>query len=155
VSEKEQIIRKSGILEFFPVSENLMDVGGMDYLKRWLQKRGHAFPEKARVFGTFLTWQQEKSVPVFTIVTCNSVENLPSELLRKERFDEIFFVDLPSDAERREIFSIHIKKRNRDTDTFDLDTLSKVSSGFSGAEIEQAVISGMFDVLTLLYTKLI
>jgi len=84
-------------------------------------------------------------VPVFTIATCNSVENLPPELLRKGRFDEIFFVDLPSDAERREIFSIHISKRNRDPEFFDLDTLSKVSSGFSGAEIEQAVISGMFD----------
>jgi len=240
VSEKEQIIRKSGILEFFPVSESFTDVGGMDNLKRWLTKRGHAFSDKARefglpqpkgilllgvqgcgkslickasaslwkmpllrfdvgkvfsgivgsseenirkaiktaeaispcilwidelekglsgiqsssfsdagttarVFGTFLTWQQEKSVPVFTVATCNSVENLPPELLRKGRFDEIFFVDLPSDAERREIFSIHISKRNRDANAFDLDTLSKVSSGFSGAEIEQAVISGMFD----------
>jgi SpoVK/Ycf46/Vps4 family AAA+-type ATPase len=73
------------------------------------------------------------------------VENLPPELLRKGRFDEIFFVDLPSDAERKDIFSIHITKRNREPESFDLDTLSKVSSGFSGAEIEQAVISGMFD----------
>jgi SpoVK/Ycf46/Vps4 family AAA+-type ATPase len=99
----------------------------------------------ARVFGTFLTWQQEKAVPVFTIATCNSVENLPPELLRKGRFDEIFFVDLPSDAERKEIFSIHITKRDREPESFDLDMLSNVSSGFSGAEIEQAVISGMFD----------
>ncbi len=83
--------------------------------------------------------------PTVSIATCNSVENLPPELLRKGRFDEIFFVDLPSDAERRQIFSIHINKRNRDADAFDLDTLSKVSAGFSGAEIEQAVISGMFD----------
>jgi len=97
-----------------------------------------------RIFGTFLTWMQEKKKPVFIIATANSIKNLPPELLRKGRFDEIFFVDLPKPEERNEIFGVHIKKRKRDPDKFKLDLLSKSTEGFSGAEIEEAIISAMY-----------
>ena len=100
----------------------------------------------ARVFGTFLTWLQEKEAPVFVIATANNIQLLPPELLRKGRLDEIFFVDLPTRPERSAIFTIHIRRRNRDPKEFDLDKLSAASEGFSGAEIEQAVISALYDV---------
>ncbi len=99
----------------------------------------------ARVFSTFLTWLQEKTAPVFVIATANNIQLLPPELLRKGRFDEIFFVDLPSTEERKEIFNIHIKKKKRDPGKFDLEALARESPGYSGAEIEQAVISSMYD----------
>jgi SpoVK/Ycf46/Vps4 family AAA+-type ATPase len=99
----------------------------------------------ARVFGTLITWFQEKTVPVFIIATANNVEVLPPELMRKGRFDEIFFVDLPNIKERKEIFFIHLKKRKRDPKRFDLDLLAKESEGFSGSEIEQVIISGLYD----------
>ncbi|MBI5244082.1 MAG: AAA family ATPase [Elusimicrobia bacterium] len=98
----------------------------------------------ARVFGGFITWLQEKTSPVFVIATANSVVSLPPELLRKGRFDEIFFVDLPEAEERREIFSIHLVLRSRDPRKFDLPALAAKSPGFSGAEIEQAVISALY-----------
>ena len=99
----------------------------------------------ARVFSTFLTWLQEKTAPVFVIATANNIQQLPPELLRKGRFDEIFFVDLPAPLDRKDIFKIHIKKRKRDPANFDLDLLSRESNGYSGAEIEQAVIASMYD----------
>lgn len=240
LAEKEQVIRKSGILEYYHTQEALGDVGGLDALKDWLTKRSVAFTEKAkqfglpqpkgilligvqgcgksltakaisglwrlpllrfdvgrvfsgivgsseenmrkairtaesvspvilwideiekslsgvqsstfsdagtsaRVFSTFLTWLQEKKDPVFVIATANNISLLPPELLRKGRFDEIFFVDLPRQDERKEIFSIHIKKRGRNPQDFDLDALTRQSEGFSGAEIEQAVIASLFD----------
>jgi ATP-dependent 26S proteasome regulatory subunit len=98
----------------------------------------------ARVFGTFLAWMQDKKHPVFVVATSNDVTSLPPELLRKGRFDEIFFVDLPNAEERAEIFSIHLKKRKRDVTKFDLMELGKLSVGFSGAEIEQTVVSALF-----------
>ena len=98
----------------------------------------------ARVFGALLTWLQEKTAPVFVVATANRIEALPPELLRKGRFDEIFFIDLPSAAERREVFRIHLEKRKRDPARFDLDALSTAAEGFSGAEIEQGVISGLY-----------
>lgn len=98
----------------------------------------------SRVFGTFLAWMQDKKAPVFVIATSNDVTALPPELLRKGRFDEIFFVDLPSADERKEIFTIHLKKRKRDPAQFDLDELARYSVGFSGAEIEQVVVSALF-----------
>jgi SpoVK/Ycf46/Vps4 family AAA+-type ATPase len=99
----------------------------------------------ARVFSTFLTWLQEKTSSVFVIATANNIQLLPPELLRKGRFDEIFFVDLPSLEERKEIFRIHIKKRKRDPLKYNLELLSQESTGFSGAEIEQAVIASLYD----------
>jgi SpoVK/Ycf46/Vps4 family AAA+-type ATPase len=99
----------------------------------------------ARVFSTFLTWLSEKKEPVFVVATANDVSILPPELLRKGRFDEIFFVDLPSSKERREIFRVHLSKRKMSSDDFDLDALAQTSGGYSGAEIEEAIISAMFD----------
>jgi SpoVK/Ycf46/Vps4 family AAA+-type ATPase len=98
----------------------------------------------ARVFGALLTWLQEKSAPVFVVATANRIDDLPPELLRKGRFDEIFFVDLPSLAEREQIFRIHISRRGRDSASFDTAELAARSEGFSGAEIEQAVIAALY-----------
>jgi ATP-dependent 26S proteasome regulatory subunit len=99
-----------------------------------------------RVLGTLLTWMAEKKEPVFVVATANNVQTLPPELLRKGRFDEVFFVDLPDEKMRQEIFSIHLKKRGFDPASFDLDSLSQVSHGFSGAEIEQAIVSGLYSM---------
>ncbi|MGL5034038.1 MAG: stress-responsive protein Ycf46, partial [Microcystaceae cyanobacterium] len=99
----------------------------------------------SRIFGSFLTWMQEKTSPVFVMATANRVERLPGEFLRKGRFDEIFFVDLPNPEERQDIFKIHLSKRRSETDRFDLEQLGKVSDGFSGAEIEQAIIAAMYE----------
>jgi SpoVK/Ycf46/Vps4 family AAA+-type ATPase len=245
LQEKEQIIRKSGILEFMHPEETVSGVGGLDLLKLWLKKRTKAFTKEARafglpqpkgilligvpgcgksltaksignlwqlpllrldvgrvfgslvgsseenirraiktaesvapcilwldelekglsgvqssgstdggttsrVFGTFITWLQEKTSPVFVIATANQVKLLPPEILRKGRFDEIFFVDLPSADERKDIFKIHVKKRGtpshpRNIDDFDVSALVEASEGYSGAEVEQAVISALYD----------
>lgn len=240
LSEKEQIIRKSGVLEYCHVNEEMKGVGGLEELKKWLSKRGKAFtpqarefglPEPrgilllgipgcgksltakaissmwqlpllkldvgkvfsslvgsseenvrraiqtaesiapsilwldemekgfsglgssgqtdggttARVFGTFLTWLQEKKTPVFVVATCNNVSSLPPELLRKGRFDEIFFVDLPSKQERKDIFKIHLEKRNRKAEQFNLEKLATESDGFSGSEIEEVIVSSLYD----------
>ena len=239
LDEKRQVIRKSGLLEFVGVEQQLAHVGGLDELKGWLTGRIGAFGEparkfglpapkgllllgvqgcgksltakavashwalpllrldvgrifssligsseenlrkairvaesvsptvlwideiekglagsagaavtdsgvSARVFGALLTWLQEKTAPVFVVATANRIDALPPELLRKGRFDEIFFIDLPSAAERREIFRIHVAKRLRDPAAFDLDALSTAAEGFSGAEIEQAVVAGLY-----------
>ena len=97
----------------------------------------------ARVFGAFLTWLQEKTEPVFVVATANQIGSLPPELVRRGRFDEIFFIDLPATAERREIWRIHLAQRRRDERAFDLSELAQRTEGFSGAEIEQAVIAGL------------
>ena len=102
----------------------------------------------ARVFATFLTWLNEKKSEVFVVATANNVEQLPPELLRKGRFDETFFVDLPSLTDRKEIFSILLVKRKRDPRKFNLDILAKNSDGFSGADIEASIESALFDVYT-------
>lgn len=99
----------------------------------------------ARVFGSFITWLQEKTSSVFVIATANDVSMMPPELLRKGRFDEIFFVDMPTEDERREIYRIHLKKKGRDPEGFDLDQLARESKGFSGAEVEQAVVAALYD----------
>jgi SpoVK/Ycf46/Vps4 family AAA+-type ATPase len=98
----------------------------------------------SRVLGSFLIWLQEKTKPVFVVATANEIEGLPPELLRKGRFDEIFFVDLPDVHEREAIFAIHLQKRLRDPRRFDLKTLARGSEHFSGAEIEQVVISALY-----------
>jgi hypothetical protein len=97
-----------------------------------------------RLFGAFLTWLQEKSEEVFVVGAANDLMRVPPELLRKGRFDEIFFVDLPDAEERKSIFGIHLKLRKQDPAQFDADKLSAASDGFSGAEIEQAVISALY-----------
>jgi MoxR-like ATPase len=242
-SEKQQIIRKSGLLEYYETDERLAHVAGLTNLKSWFKKRSIAFTEQAarfglsaprgvmllgvqgcgksliakavaglwrlpllrfdvgrmfsslvgsseenvrraiqtaesvapvilwvdeidkalagstggagsdggtssRVFGTLLTWLSEKTSPVFVIATANNISHLPPELLRKGRLDEIFFVDLPTLEERREVFRIHLARRGRDPEKFDLDALARLCDGFSGAEIEEAVVSALFDAFS-------
>lgn len=98
-----------------------------------------------RMFGCLLTWMQERTAPVFLIATANDIEALPPELLRKGRFDEIFFVDLPGRAARRQILKIHLERRRRDASQFDLAALADACDGFSGAEIEQAIVAALHD----------
>lgn len=99
----------------------------------------------SRIFGSFLTWMQEKKSSVFVMATANRVDQLPGEFLRKGRFDEIFFVDLPNQAEREQIFQIHLSKRRPKTERFDIQELANICEGFSGAEIEQAIIAAMYE----------
>jgi len=238
--EKERVIRQSRVLEYFEPDAGLQDVGGLDQLKQWLDRRGKAFtagarryglePPKgvlllgvqgcgkslvakaiasawqfpllrfdlgkvfggvvgesesnirsalqvaralapcvlwideiekgvagmgssdrsdagttARVVGTLLTWMQEKKEPVFVVATANRIDMLPPELLRKGRFDEIFFVDLPTQRARVEILDIHLKKKQLRPGDFELDKLAAVSAGYSGAELEEAIREGMFE----------
>lgn len=244
--EKNQVVRKTGVLEFVESNLNIDDIGGLENLKNWLLKRNNSWNERARayglpapkgvlitgvpgcgksltakamsaiwnlpllkldmgrifggivgsseenirkaiqtaeaiapsilwvdeiekgfagtksdgdsgtaarVFGTFLTWMQDKTAPVFVIATSNDISALPPELLRKGRFDEIFFVDLPTMKEREKIFQLHLNKRIRGSEipheiTLDKETLHELaaaSDGFSGAEIEQAVISALYE----------
>lgn len=239
IAEKEQIVRKSGILEYGAAPGNFSSLGGMDELKAWLTMRAASFSKRARdfglpapkgllligvpgcgkslaaktiaaewkqpllrldvgklfggivgsseenvrrviqfaeavapavlwideiekgfagvkgwgdsgtsarVFSTFLTWLQEKTAPVFVMATANDISALPPELLRKGRFDEIFFVDLPFEEERAEILRIHLAKRGRDAAALgiDLASLAHDSEGFSGAELEQAVVAALY-----------
>ena len=245
--EKNQVIKKTGILEFIRSDLDINDIGGLENLKKWLMKRNNSWSDEAkkyhipspkgvlitgvpgcgksltakamsamwglpllkmdfgkifsgivgsseenmrralstaeavapsilwvdeiekglgsvsgqsgdsgtsqRVFGTFLTWMQEKEAPVFVVATANNISGLPPELLRKGRFDEIFFVDLPTRSERREIFRVHLNKRISDAEvgsriTVDdalLDGLAELTEGFVGAEIEQAVVTALYE----------
>src|SRR5262249_51612768 len=97
-----------------------------------------------RLLATLLTWMQDRESGVFLAATSNNISALPPEMLRKGRFDEIFFVDLPSAAVRTSLFALHLKKRSRDPKTFDLGKLSAWSEGFSGAEIEQSIASALY-----------
>lgn len=239
-AEKRQIIKKSGLLDYYSAEETFSDIGGLSVLKDWLQKRTVAFTPRARefglpspkgilmlgvqgcgkslcakavsslwqlpllrfdigrmfgslvgsseenvrraiavaesvapailwvdeidkafagsrgggssdggtsarVFGTFLTWLSEKTVPIFVVATANDISSLPAELMRKGRLDEIFFVDLPSEAEREDIFRIHLMHRHRDPANFDLKALAANSPEFSGAEIKEAIISALYE----------
>lgn len=110
----------------------------------------------SRVFGSFLTWMQEKTHPVFVIATANNIDKLPPEFLRKGRFDEIFFVDLPTKSERKIIWDLHLHKRLKSPEVLGkvqlddalIEGLSEITEGYSGAEIEQAVIAGLFDAFS-------
>ncbi len=241
-SEKRQIVRKSGLLEYVDVKESLDDIGGLVGLKEWLAERNLAFTDKARefglpppkgllllgvqgcgkslsakaiaslyrmpllrldmgaifgsyvgesesrirqalqlaqgvspcvlwideidkglgglrgsgsgdsgttqrVFGTLVTWMQENTRPVFVAATANNISVLPPEIMRKGRFDEIFFVDLPEAPTREQIFGIHLQRVGRDPQKIDCARLAEMTSGFSGAEIEAAVVSGLFRAL--------
>ncbi|WP_421657037.1 AAA family ATPase [Leptothermofonsia sp. ETS-13] len=237
LEEKRQTIRQTQILDFYPTTANISDIGGLDNLKDWLLRRGGAFSERARqyglphprglllvgiqgtgksltakaiahhwhlpllrldvgrlfaglvgesesrtrqmiqlaealapcilwideidkafsgvdskgdagttsrVFGTFVTWMAEKTTPVFVVATANNIQSLPPEMLRKGRFDEIFFVGLPTQEERRAIFSVHLSRlRPHNLKQYDLDRLAYETPDFSGAEIEQTLIEAM------------
>jgi SpoVK/Ycf46/Vps4 family AAA+-type ATPase len=237
LEEKRQSIRQTQILDFYPTSAQMADIGGLDNLKEWLMRRGTAFSDKARqyglphprglllvgiqgtgksltakaiahhwhlpllrldvgrlfaglvgesesrtrqmiqlaealspcilwideidkafggsdgkgdsgttnrVFSTVITWLAEKNSAVFVVATANNVQSLPPEILRKGRFDEIFFVGLPSQIERRSIFAVHLQKvRAQNLRDFDLDRLAAETPSFSGAEIEQILVEAM------------
>jgi SpoVK/Ycf46/Vps4 family AAA+-type ATPase len=98
----------------------------------------------SRILASFLSWMQERRAAVFVAATCNNVTALPPELIRKGRFDELFFVDLPDQAERKQIFVIQLNRRGRRPESFDLDRLASAARGFSGAEIDAAVESALF-----------
>jgi AAA+ superfamily predicted ATPase len=121
----------------------------------WIDEIEKMFPSAAlssdadgglsmRLFGAFLTWMQEKKAPVFIVATSNDISSLPPEFLRKGRFDELFFVDLPDAEERRTIFRIHLARHQEDSAKFNLAQLAEASVGFSGAEIEEAVKSALY-----------
>ncbi|MBW4660883.1 MAG: AAA family ATPase [Drouetiella hepatica Uher 2000/2452] len=237
LEEKRQTIRQTQILDFYPATEKISDIGGLDNLKDWLLRRGGAFSERARqyglphprglllvgiqgtgksltakaiahhwhlpllrldvgrlfaglvgesesrtrqmiqlaealapcilwideidkafagfdsrgdsgttsrVFGTFITWLAEKSSPVFVVATANNIQALPPEMLRRGRFDEIFFVNLPTQEERRAIFAVHLSRlRPHNLNVYNLDRLAYETPDFSGAEIEQILVEAM------------
>jgi AAA+ superfamily predicted ATPase len=116
----------------------------IDEMEKALAHGGLDSGTSTRVFGTILTWMQEKRSPVFVVATANDISSLPPELLRKGRFDEIFFLDLPTFPERRDIFAVHLLKRRRLPQDYELDRLAAASEGYVGAEIEQAIIDGMY-----------
>ncbi|NLG99011.1 MAG: AAA family ATPase [Chloroflexi bacterium] len=116
----------------------------IDEMEKALAHGGLDSGTSTRVFGTILTWMQEKKAPVFVVATANDISAMPPELLRKGRFDEIFFLDLPTYDERRDIFAVHLRKRRRLPQDFDLDRLAAASEGYVGAEIEQAIIDAMY-----------
>jgi ATP-dependent 26S proteasome regulatory subunit len=99
----------------------------------------------ARIFGTLLTWLQEKTAPVFVVATANRVDGLPPELLRKGRFDETFFIDLPTEGERAAILALQLQRRGRDPKAYPVAALARAANDFSGAELEQVVVSGLYD----------
>jgi hypothetical protein len=101
-----------------------------------------------RILGSFLSWMQERRGDVFIIATANDITRLPSEFLRKGRFDEIFFVDLPDEETRREVFRIHLTRRGHEPTAFDLESLARLTTGFSGSEIEQVVLSGLYSAFS-------
>jgi SpoVK/Ycf46/Vps4 family AAA+-type ATPase len=116
----------------------------VDEIEKGFSGAAHGANVAPRVFGAFITWLQEKKAPVFVVATANEVEHLPPELLRKGRFDETFFVDLPDVHERKTILSIHLSRRRRDPEDFDLDALARQCEHYSGAELEQGILAGLY-----------
>jgi hypothetical protein len=118
----------------------------------WIDEMEKAFAQggsedggvSQRILGSFLTWLQDRRGDVFVVATANDVERLPPEFLRKGRFDEIFFVDLPDGETRREVFRIHLEARGQDAAAFDLEALAGATTGFSGSEIEGVVVAGLY-----------
>jgi hypothetical protein len=101
-----------------------------------------------RIFGSFLTWLQDRKGDVFIVATANDIDQLPPEFLRKGRFDEIFFVDLPNAESRKAIFEIHLRKRGQDPSHYDITNLVEKTEGFSGSEIEQVIVSGLYSAFS-------
>lgn len=116
----------------------------IDEIEKGLSVGGGDGGTAMRVVGGILSWMQEKSRPVFVVATANNIALLPPELLRRGRVDEVFFLDLPTVRERREIFEVHLRKRKRFPQAYDLDKLAAASEGYVGAEIEQSVIDAMY-----------
>jgi len=116
----------------------------IDEIEKGLASSGEDGGVSRRVLGYLLTWMAERKSPVFIVATANQVQELPAELLRKGRFDEIFFVDLPSPDARVELLQLHLTRRHLQPELFALPALAAASDGFSGAEIEQAVVAGLY-----------
>ncbi len=116
----------------------------LDEIEKGLAGRGGESGTTQRVLGTFLTWMSERSSRVFIVATSNDIESLPAELVRKGRFDELFFVDLPGAGVRAEILSIHLAKRGLEPQAFDTERLAAAAAGFSGAELEQAIVAALY-----------
>lgn len=133
---------EEGLRETIRIAESLAPVIlWIDELEKGFAQHTNSSGE---ALGYFLTWMQEKTAPVFVVATANEVRALPPELLRKGRFDEIFFVDLPNPHERLEILDIHLRRHNRDPENYDLTTVVEETERFSGAELEQVIVSGLF-----------
>lgn len=120
----------------------------IDEVEKALASGGHDGGTSQRVFGTVLTWMQEKTAPVFVVATANDVSALPPETLRRGRFDEVFFLDLPTEEERREIITVHLRKRGRKPEMFDVFQLARDCDGFVGAELEQVIIDAMYEAFS-------
>ncbi len=118
-----------------------------DELEKGIAKEGHDDGTSQRVLGTLLTWMAERTKPVFVVATSNDISRLPPELIRKGRMDEIFFVDLPDAETRAEIFTIHLRKRKQDPEQFAVTQLADAAEGFSGAEIEQAIVAALYTTI--------
>jgi len=116
----------------------------IDEIEKGIAGRGGETGTTQRVLGTFLTWMAERKSPVFVVATANDITALPPELVRKGRFDEIFFVDLPDAGVRSTILAIHLTNRGQRLGDFDVESLADAMQGFSGAEIEQAVVSALY-----------
>jgi AAA+ superfamily predicted ATPase len=116
----------------------------VDEMEKALAHGGQDAGTSTRVFGSILTWMQEKKAPCFVVATANDITTLPPELLRKGRFDEIFFLDLPTETERAEILAVHLRKRRRMVQDFDTARLARESDGYVGAEMEQAIVDAMY-----------
>lgn len=119
----------------------------MDEIEKGISVSDSDSGTSKRILGTLLTWMAEREAKVFMVATANDIESLPPELVRKGRFDEIFFVDLPKSEVRRRIFEIHLKKRGQDIENIDIDKLVEASDQFSGAEVEQAVVSSLYSAM--------
>jgi SpoVK/Ycf46/Vps4 family AAA+-type ATPase len=144
IGESEKRLRKS-----LEIAEKLAPlVLWIDEMEKGFAASGSSADVDAgltqRILATFLTWLQDRKPGVFLVATSNNINALPPELLRKGRFDEIFFVDLPDADARAELFKIHLKKRGRDPAGFDLAAVASASEGFSGAEVEQAIVSALY-----------
>jgi len=116
----------------------------IDEIEKGLAGRGGETGTTQRVLGSFLTWMAEKKSQVFVVATANNIDNLPPELIRKGRFDEIFFVDLPNSANREEILKIHLLRRKLEPAEYDIEAIVDATRGFSGSEIEQAVVAALY-----------
>jgi len=143
-SSEENVRRATGVAE--SIAPCILWIDEIEKGMSGLESSGQSDAgTSSRVFGTFITWLQEKKRPVFVIATANNIELLPPEIMRKGRFDEIFFVDLPNPRERAEIFRIHLGRFGRDPEKFDIKKLVDASRNFSGSEIREAIISGMYE----------
>src|SRR5436189_126911 len=141
LEEKRLLVNRTGMIEYIP-AETSTAVVWFDEIEAGINTQAKE-GELARIFGFFLTWMQEKTRGLFVGATANRIDLLPAEMIRKGRFDEVFFVDLPLEDERLDIFRVHLRRRGIDFSGFDLVPLKTFTKGWTGAEIEQCVVSAL------------